>query len=429
MSTQVSTFQFSVESFNQSATKWSRWVKRLEGAYKVFKIPDEMRLPYLLHYMGSEAYDTLGDKLAPEVPEDKSYDDIVNLMDNFYNPAPLEIAEIFRFQSKRQAEEETIQEYLYSLQKLSINCNFSTYLKSAIRNQFVFGLRSKRIQARLLESKGLDLDRAVEIATSMEASEKDRLTPVEVKHQEIRQMLKLYVVDGEGQSLVGREWIRALGIKLHTYHMRGLEAEIHLKPGSIARFHKARPVAFALRPKVEAELESLVDQGVLQKVEFSDWATPIVPVVKHNGNIRICGDFKITLNPCIEVDEYPLPTPDDLLSQLAGGDKYSKIDTTKAYLHLPIKSEMKRLLTLNTHKGLYRPNRLMFGIARAPAKWQRLMEQMLQGIDGISVFLDDIRITAPNTDIHLQRLEQVLQKLSEHNLHKFRQKWIFKRRN
>ncbi|XP_072378063.1 uncharacterized protein [Diabrotica undecimpunctata] len=211
MFTQVSTFQFSVESFNQSATKWSRWVKRLEGAYKVFKIPDEMRLPYLLHYMGSEAYDTLCDKLAPEVPEDKSYDDIVNLMDNFYNPAPLEIAEIFRFQSKRQAEGETIQEYLHSLQKLSINCNFSTYLKSAIRNQFVFGLRSKRTQARLLESKGLDLDRAVEIATSMEASEKDRLTPVEVEHQGIRQMLKLYVVDGEGQSLVGREWIRALG--------------------------------------------------------------------------------------------------------------------------------------------------------------------------------------------------------------------------
>ncbi|XP_050517741.1 uncharacterized protein LOC126892281 [Diabrotica virgifera virgifera] len=173
MSTQVSTFQFSVEPFNQTATKWSRWVKRLEGAYKVFKIPEEMKLPYLLHYMGSEAYDTLCDKLAPEVPEDKSYEDTVKLMDNFYNPAPLEIAEIFRFQSKRQAEGESIQEYLHSLQKLTINCNFSTYLKSAIRNQFFFGLQSKRIQARLLETKGLDLDRAVEIAASMETSEKD----------------------------------------------------------------------------------------------------------------------------------------------------------------------------------------------------------------------------------------------------------------
>uniref|UniRef100_A0A6P7FGT3 Uncharacterized protein LOC114330131 n=1 Tax=Diabrotica virgifera virgifera TaxID=50390 RepID=A0A6P7FGT3_DIAVI len=173
MSTQVSTFQFSVEPFNQTATKWSRWVKRLEGAYKVFKIPEEMKLPYLLHYMGSEAYDTLCDKLAPEVPEDKSYEDTVKLMDSFYNPAPIEVAEIFRFQSKRQAEGESIQEYLHSLQKLAINCNFSTYLKSAIRNQFVFSLQSERIQARLLETKGLDLDRAVEVAASIETSEKD----------------------------------------------------------------------------------------------------------------------------------------------------------------------------------------------------------------------------------------------------------------
>uniref|UniRef100_A0A6P7FGU3 E3 ubiquitin-protein ligase protein PFF1365c n=1 Tax=Diabrotica virgifera virgifera TaxID=50390 RepID=A0A6P7FGU3_DIAVI len=94
-------------------------------------------------------------------------------MDSFYNPAPLEIAEIFRFQSKRQAKGESIQEYLHSLQKLAINCNFYTYLKSAIRNQFVFGLQSKSIQARLLETKGLDLNRVVEIAASMETSEKD----------------------------------------------------------------------------------------------------------------------------------------------------------------------------------------------------------------------------------------------------------------
>ncbi|XP_050515486.1 uncharacterized protein K02A2.6-like [Diabrotica virgifera virgifera] len=269
------------------------------------------------------------------------------------------------------------------------------------------------------------------------------LVSVEVEHQELKHTLKLYVVDGDGYSLVGREWIHALEINLHQVNtilhenfeiatlldkykhlfeksvgeIKGLEAEIYLKPGTKAKFCKARPVAFALRPKVEAELESLVNQGVLKKVAFSDWATPIVPVVKQNGDIRICGDFKITLNPCIEVDEYPLPTPDDLLSQLAGGDKYTKIDITKAYLHLPIKDEMKHLLTLNTHKGLFQPNRLMFGIASAPAKWQRLMEQMLQGIDGISIFQDDIRITAPNNTLHLQRLEQVLKKLSEHNLH------------
>nr|CAH7748123.1 unnamed protein product [Callosobruchus chinensis] len=123
--------------------------------------------------MGPEAYDTLCDKLAPESPEDKSYADVVQMMDQFYNPAPLEIAEIFRFQCKKQQEGETVQEYLYALQKLSINCKFGDYLKKALRNQFVYGLHSRRIQSRLLETRDLTLDRAVEIATSMKMSERD----------------------------------------------------------------------------------------------------------------------------------------------------------------------------------------------------------------------------------------------------------------
>nr|CAI5821217.1 unnamed protein product [Callosobruchus analis] len=94
-------------------------------------------------------------------------------MDQFYNPCPLEIAEIFRFQSRKQQEGESVQEYYYALQKLSINCKFGEYLKMALRNQFVYGLHSRRIQSRLLETRDLTLDRAVEISTSMEMSERD----------------------------------------------------------------------------------------------------------------------------------------------------------------------------------------------------------------------------------------------------------------
>nr|XP_022907687.1 uncharacterized protein LOC111419148 [Onthophagus taurus] len=94
-------------------------------------------------------------------------------MDQFDNPAPLEIAEMFRFQCSKQQEGETIQEFLYALQKLAINCKFGNFLKLALRNQFVYGLHSKRIQSRLLETKDLTLDRAVEIASGMEMSERD----------------------------------------------------------------------------------------------------------------------------------------------------------------------------------------------------------------------------------------------------------------
>lgn len=130
----------------------------------------------------------------------------------------------------------------------------------------------------------------------------------------------------------------------------------------------------------------------------------------------MCGDYKVTLNPNILIDDHPLPTIDELFSKMAGGTKFTKIDLRKAYLHLEVKPEMRHLLTLNTHKGLYRPTRLMFGIASAPAIWQRQMEQILQDVPGCSIFLDDIKITGPDLQTHLERLDLVFKKLNEHNL-------------
>jgi hypothetical protein len=63
----------------------------------------------------------------------------------------------------------------------------------------------------------------------------------------------------------------------------------------------------------------LEKEGTLTKVNHSEWATPIVPVLKKNGDIRICGDFKVTVNPVLKVDQYPLPKIDDSFAKLAGG--------------------------------------------------------------------------------------------------------------
>ena len=179
---------------------------------------------------------------------------------------------------------------------------------------------------------------------------------------------------------------------------------------------KARSVPFSLLSKIETEINNLVKQGVLEKVDSSEWASPIVPVQKSNGDIRICGDYKQTLNPNLQIDEHPLSTVDEIFSKMAGGNKFTKIYLNKAYLHLEFKSEMREYLTLNTHRGLYKCNRLMFGVASAPAIWQRAIEQILQGIPGTSVFIDDIKVTGSNTKEHLQNLEKVLIQLEEHNL-------------
>ena len=150
---------------------------------------------------------------------------------------------------------------------------------------------------------------------------------------------------------------------------------------------------YSLKPKVEAELDYLERSGVTTKVTHSEWATPIVPVVKRNNSVRICGDFKTAVNPVLQIDQHPLPRIDDIFATLAGGQKLSKIDLVQAYLQCEVDEESRKYLTINTHKGIYRYNRLVFGVASAPAIWQKAMDQLLQGIPRVLCILDDMIVT------------------------------------
>ena len=79
--------------------------------------------------------------------------------------------------------------------------------------------------------------------------------------------------------------------------------------------------------------------------------------------------------------------------------------------------DSKQYVTINTPKGLYQYNRLPFGVASAPAIFQQYMDTLLQGLRGVSVYVDDILITGATVEEHLQNLERVLQKLQAAGLH------------
>lgn len=130
----------------------------------------------------------------------------------------------------------------------------------------------------------------------------------------------------------------------------------------------------------------------------------------------MCGDYRVTVNKVLKVDRHPMPTIEELFSTMSGGQKFSKIDLTSAYLQIPVKEEHRDYLTLSTHLGLFRPTRLQFGVSSAPAIFQRFMENLLKDIEGVTVFLDDIKVTGPNDEAHLKRLHEVLERLEKNNM-------------
>lgn len=191
-------------------------------------------------------------------------------------------------------------------------------------------------------------------------------------------------------------------------------AKLHLRSSATPKFCKARPIPFAIKDTIGAKLDHLEEAGVLECVSHSDWATPIVTVPKRDGSYRICGDYKITVNPALDVDQYPLPNPTDLFASLAGGQKFTKLDLSKAYQQLLLEEESKDFSTITTHQGLYRYARLPFGIASALAIFQRTMDTILQGIPNVICYIDDILITGPTEEAHLRNLAEVLRRLEEY---------------
>ena len=259
---------------------------------------------------------------------------------------------------------------------------------------------------------------------------------VDVHYKEQIAHLPLTVVAGRGPSLLGRDWLQHIRLDWKALHqvgtpltladlldrhkalfrnelgtVKGTSAKLHVDPQTKPRFYKPRPVPYAMRERVGQEIDRLKHEGILQPVEFSDWAAPIVPVLKNDGSVRICGDYKLTANQAAKVDTYPLPRIEDLLASLAGGKSFSKLDLAHAYQQIELEEESRKYVTINTHKGLFQYTRLPFGVASAPAMFQRTMENLLQGLNNVCIYLDDILVTGSSERDHLDNLAAVLEKL------------------
>ena len=181
-----------------------------------------------------------------------------------------------------------------------------------------------------------------------------------------------------------------------------------------------------MRAKVEEEIDRLVSDGILEPVEYADWAAPVVAVLKSDRkSIRLCGDFRMTVNPVAKLHRHPIPRVEDLFATLQGGKKFTKLDLSQAYQQLSLHPDSRKYVVINTHKGLFRYTRLPYGISSAPGIFQKEMDNLLAGIPGIVVYLDDILVTGATETEHLQSLEEVLKRLERSGLRAKKSKYLF----
>lgn len=122
------------------------------------------------------------------------------------------------------------------------------------------------------------------------------------------------------------------------------------------------------------------------------------------------------INQQLDIDTYLIPRIEDMFSSLTGGKQFSVLDLRQAYLQMEVEEMSRDYLTVNTHQGLYQDQRLPYGVAYAPAIWQRAMDQVLQGIPGVACYLDDIIVTGRSTEGHLTNIETVLKRLQTYGL-------------
>ncbi|KRY29309.1 CTD small phosphatase-like protein 2 [Trichinella spiralis] len=120
--------------------------------------------------------------------------------------------------------------------------------------------------------------------------------------------------------------------------VKNTRATLHVKPRAEPKTFNAKRIAFQLKKPVEAEVQRLVKEGMSESVDPAatplKWATPVVCIDKRNGNVRICGNFRATINPNLLPESHLLPIFEELTTKLVSGQEFSTIDLKDAFLQM-----------------------------------------------------------------------------------------------
>lgn len=192
------------------------------------------------------------------------------------------------------------------------------------------------------------------------------------------------------------------------------------------KFFKSRPIPFGLREPVMKILDKWVADGIAVKVESSRWATPIVTPLKSNGQPRVCGDYRVTVNPILRHHAPTTPEPEDLFAKLNNAAVFSKVDLENAFLQIPLDVESQELTTLITPFGLYSMRFLPFGWHVSSSVFQAVMDDIIKDLPNVVSYQDDLLVYASDEKEHDVALARLLERLIKYNVRINKGKSVFR---
>lgn len=191
---------------------------------------------------------------------------------------------------------------------------------------------------------------------------------------------------------------------------------IHLTDNVNPVVHPPRKIPFGIRNELKKELIRLEQNNIITKIsEPTEWVNSMVVVRKTDGSIRICIDPK-DLNKAIKREYFYLQTLQDIAPNLKGAVFFSKLDASQGFHQLKLDKASSLLCTFNTPFGRYRFLRLPFGIRSAPEIFHKMMKFIIEGLDGVDIYIDDFIVYGETKEQHDERLKQLLERLSKYNV-------------
>lgn len=177
--------------------------------------------------------------------------------------------------------------------------------------------------------------------------------------------------------------------------------------------HGLRPTSPKEKEVIRNEVKKMLEQGAIRP-SSSPWSSPIVLVKKKDGSVRFCIDYR-KVNDITIKDVFPLPRTTDLLESFHGAKIFSTLDAAAGYWQVPLSEESIPKSAFICPEGLFEFLVMPFGLCNAPATYQRIMNVLLAGVNGISclVYLDDIIVFSKDFDSHLHDLAEVLDRLMD----------------